>query len=119
MFRILLIVSIASIALASCSTSSFIRINNTATSYQSTSAESIEIYSLTEIGKEYEAIGQVTAAADAGENAIEAIKWLKIEAARMGADAVVNLELSFCNGFWTIAIKASGTAVKFKNMEEK
>ncbi|NTV47166.1 MAG: YbjQ family protein [Chlorobiales bacterium] len=80
-----------------------------------TSAESIKVYSTSDAGREYKVIGQVVADADAGKEAKKAVNLLKEEAAKLGADAIVNLRLEIDAGYWNSAIKATGTAVKFQN----
>lgn len=77
--------------------------------------EKIAVYSSFEAGgKEYQVLGQVIAAADAGDDAYIAVEKLRKEAAELGADAVVQLRLEAEYGNWNTAIKATATAVKYK-----
>lgn len=84
-------------------------------SLTATSSENVKVYSTANAGRSYSVIGQVIADVDAGENAKKAVDALKKEAAALGADAIVNLRLEIDMGYWSNAIKATGTAVKFQN----
>lgn len=80
-----------------------------------TNAESIKVFSTEKADKEYRVLGSVIAAADAGNNGKRPVKLLKMAAASMGADAIVNLKLKITQGYWASGVEASGTAVKFIN----
>jgi uncharacterized protein YbjQ (UPF0145 family) len=111
--------------LSSCSTA--IKTDNTAEKYEATDSKRIEVYSTDKIGKEYVILGEVSSAAWAGEaqfrimpisdkNADAAVRRLKNAAAKLGADAIINLRLSYEYGYKDFTdIMSNGTAVKFKN----
>lgn len=82
--------------------------------FSPTSADNVEVYSTSKAKKEYTIIGQVLASADAGENANIPVDLLKEQAAKLGADAIVDLRLSISYGYWTSGITSVGTAVKYK-----
>ena len=100
--------------LVSCANVAHIRTSDNTAVYTESNVSNIEIYSTSNIGKQYTIIGEVMASADAGENSETPVKYLKKEAAKLGADAIINLRLSFCLGYWLTGIMATGTAVKFK-----
>jgi uncharacterized protein YbjQ (UPF0145 family) len=114
MYKILIIALVFGLGLMSCSISGSIRTSDASKAYEETSAAKIEVYSLKDIGRDYIVIGEVSASSDAGEDAEGPVELIKEEAAGLGADAIVNLELRFSNGFWSTGILAVGTAVKFK-----
>ena len=84
----------------------------------SAAAEKLPVYSGREPGRRYRVLGSVIAAADglSGERALE---HLREEAAKLGADAVTELRLEIEAGYWAMATKASGLAVKFAPAAEK
>lgn len=106
---------ILGVIFSSCSTVAHLSTDDTSQKYSATNAENIEIYSIDNIGKDYTIIGDVIASADAGTDASVTIKYLKKEAAKMGADGIINLKLEIDYGYWSNAIKATGVAVKFSN----
>lgn len=83
-------------------------------SLRPTSAEKIEVYFTKKISKDFEIIGQVVAAIDAGYQSARAVNLLKNQAAQIGADAIIETRLEYEYGYYKIAVKATGTAVKFK-----
>lgn len=111
--------------LSSCSTA--IRTDNTTQKYEPSESKRIEVYSTDKIGKEYEILGEVSSSAWAGEaqfrinpisdkNADASVNQLKKAAAKLGADAIINLRLSYEYGYKDFTdIMSNGTAVKFKN----
>lgn len=109
------LVLIVGLILTSCSSVANLKTDNIQQNYAVTNSETIEVFSTDKIEKDYLIIGEVVASADAGEDAKIAVNHLKKEAAKLGADAIINLQLEIGYGNWTNAIKASGTAVKFKN----
>lgn len=74
-------------------------------------ASDVEVYSTDEIGKKYLVLGSVVASADAGTNAKISVDMLKEEAAKLGANAIINLRLAIDAGYMQNAIKSTGTAV--------
>jgi uncharacterized protein YceK len=74
----------------------------------------IEVYSTDLTNRKYKILGEVVASADAGEDASDSVKLLKKEAAKFGADAIINLRLSIDQGYWQNAIKSTGTAIVFE-----
>ncbi len=79
-----------------------------------TNPDNIKVYSDEQEELDYDVIGQVIADADAGSKAETAVNLLKKQAAQLGADAIINLRLEIDSGYWQSAIKATGTAIKFK-----
>lgn len=76
-------------------------------------ADNIKVYtSDTELSSDYDILGEVVVAADAGTNASNVISQLKKQAQILGADTIINLRIEFEYGYWSIAIKATGTAIK-------
>jgi len=86
----------------------------TTTNYPETNPKEIIVYSTTP-NANYKVLGQLIASSDAGKNARIPVDLLKKEAALLGADAIINLRLEIGTGYWSNAIKATGTAVKTNN----
>jgi len=74
----------------------------------------IEVYCTKDAAKPYVILGQIMVAADAGMNAKKPVEILKKKAAKMGADAVIELRLEFNQGYWAHGLKATATAIKYK-----
>lgn len=106
---------IVGVLFTSCATVAHLQTDDLKQNYSASSPEQIEIYSTGKVDKTYTVIGEVIASADAGTNASISVKYLKKEAAKLGADAIIDLRLEIGYGYWTSAIKATGTAVKFNN----
>lgn len=83
--------------------------------YPPTNFETIEVYSTEKANYDYVQIGQVVASVEAFDDGNSSVKWLKKEAAKLGADAIVNLRLEIGMGGLGNAITASGIAVKYSN----
>lgn len=99
---------------SSCSTVSKIQTDDVKmTVYPPTKSELVEVYSTKVVAKTYKIIGQVVASADSGEDSEIAVNLLKEQASLLGADAILDLRLAISMGYWTNAIKATGTAVKY------
>jgi len=56
-------------------------------------------------------LGSVVASADAGTNSKISVDMLKEEAAKLGANGIINLRLAIDTGYMQSAIKSTGTAV--------
>jgi hypothetical protein len=106
---------LANLLLASCSSVAFLPTNDQSEPYPPTNAKMVEVYSTKKVDAEYTVIGQVIASADAGSDAGKSVELLKKQAANLGADAVIELKLEIDLGYWSNAIKASGTAIKYVN----
>lgn len=83
--------------------------------YTATIPDQIAVYSTDKIGRPYSRIGEIVVSADAGNNASKSVNQLKVEASKLGADAIINLKLEVGLGYWSNSIKATGTAIRFKN----
>lgn len=101
------------IFVASCSTTARIPTNDHDQTFNKTNPALVEVYSLDKIGKKYVVLGSVIASADAGEDASIAVNLLKEQASKLGADAIVNLRISFCFGYFLAGMTSTGTAIKF------
>jgi uncharacterized protein YbjQ (UPF0145 family) len=110
----MIFVALVTMTLVNCSSVAKLRTDdNPDLVLEETSAKDIKVYSTSKIGREFTIIGQVVASADAGSNSEKAVNHLRKVAARLGADAIVDLKLEIDQGYWQNAIKATGTAVKF------
>ena len=108
MKRLILILSVA--LLTSCVIKTHY-IQDDAQAYDKTDPGSIKIYTGDNTGQQYNVIGSV--AVDAPGNGEKAIMELKNEAAKLGADAVINVKLTKLASFGD-RTGASGVAVKNK-----
>jgi hypothetical protein len=97
----------------SCSTSSVYRTDDTVKEFPRTFAEKVLVYSTDDIGREYIILGQVIASADGGNNSSKSVNIAKKEAAKLGADAILDLRLHIAYGQWDAAVNATATAIKF------
>ncbi len=109
-------ITIASVVVAAsaCSTVASYKTDDAKASVSATQADKVAVYSTSNIGREYKMIGSVTVAADAGKNAAKSVELLKKEAAKLGADAIIDLRLAVAAGYWTNSIKSTGTAVIYR-----
>lgn len=99
--------------LASRSSTEYLKTDDSTVSYPWTHPESIEVFSTDIISREYTIIGAVHASVDAGVHAETAVRDLRKEARKLGADAIINLRLEIGYGYWSNSIKSSGTAIKY------
>ena len=114
MLRKLFFSLIFSLFLFSCSSVANLRTaDNPDLTISRTNSADVKVYSTAMIGKDFKIIGQVVASADAGTDSEKAVNHLKEEAAKLGADAIINLRLEIDSGYWQNAIKATGVAVKY------
>ena len=77
-----------------------------------TQASEVAIYVTDDTGSAYTTLGAVVVSSDAGNNATATVARLKTEAAKLGANAIVNMKLRYSHGFWGLSLEARGTAVK-------
>jgi hypothetical protein len=82
--------------------------------YPPTNAEYIEVYSTEKASRPYTEIGEVFASVEAFNDGKESVNYLKKEAAKLGADGIINLRLEISNGVIGNSVTAFGTAVKFR-----
>jgi len=84
--------------------------------YAPTNFENIEVHTADQIDKPYTIIGAVVASVEEISDGSVSVNYLKREAAKLGADGIINLKLEIGSGIgsWGNAITASGTAVKFQ-----
>jgi uncharacterized protein YbjQ (UPF0145 family) len=106
---------ILGVLFTSCSTVAHLQTDDTVQKYPATNYKEIEVYSTDKTSKDFVVIGEVIASADAGKYSAISLRFLKKEAAKMGADGIINLRLEIEYGYWAKGIKASGIAVKFTN----
>ncbi len=107
--------AITVLLLASCSVA-HLNSSDSQMYYAPVHAENIEVYSTDLTGRTYTVIGEVVASVDALGDGSSSVKYLKKEAASMGADGIVNLRLEIGSGILANSVTASGTAVKFTEL---
>jgi hypothetical protein len=110
----ILITLIIGAMLGSCSVSHILTNDNTER-YLPTEKENIEVFSTSKIEREYEIIGDLVSRIDDFGGAEASVKYLKKEAAKIGADGIINLRLTIEQGHIGNAVEAKGTAVKYIN----
>ena len=83
--------------------------------YPPSNYDEIEVYSTDQTGRSYTVLGDVVASVEDFSNGdgSSSVKYLKKEAAKLGADGIINLKLEISDGVLTNAVTSSGTAVKF------
>jgi len=96
----------------SCTSRGYLNLSEETRNTTITKAPEVAIYVTDEAGSPYDTIGAVIVSSDAANDATATVAKLKTEAARLGADAIVNMKLRYSYGFWGLALEASGTAVK-------
>lgn len=99
----------------SCYSVAHLQTDDVKTNYSPTNADKIEIYSTDKVDKAYTVIGKVVANTDSNSNSKRSVNYLKKEAAKLEADAIISLKLEFDMGQFATGIQASGTAVKINN----
>ena len=103
---------IVGIFFANCSVT-HLHSSDTEMYYPPVKAKVVEVYSTEQANKPYTVIGEVAASVDALGDGSASVKYLKKEAAELGADGIINLRLEIGSGILANAVTASGTAVKF------
>lgn len=98
--------------LVSCSSASFLKTNDFQRDLSATSASDVKIYPEKLNSKNYKILGLVASAADAGEDSNHVVELLKEQAARMGANAIMETKIRLAYGYWNTGIEASGVAIK-------
>lgn len=83
--------------------------------YPAVSPKKVAVYATVKAPRAYKVIAELVAMCDAGQDAEVPIRILREEAARIGADAIINLRLNFGMGFWITGLKATATAVKYND----
>lgn len=83
--------------------------------YPPTYFENVELYSSVQIDKNLIIIGEVVTCIEAISDGSVSINYLKKEAAKLGADGIINFRLEIGTGYFGNSVKASGTAVKYTN----
>lgn len=109
----LFLLGLGLLLLASCSSSHVL--TNSDKSYQPGNPDEIEVFSNDQTGCNYIIIAQLVSSAEDWNGAKGSVKQLKKEAAKVGADGIINLKLSVTEGLLGDAIVATGTAVKYIN----
>lgn len=105
---------IVGVLIASCSVAR-LQTSDSGKYFPPTIDENIEVYSTEKANKPYSVVGEVIASVDALGDGSGSVKHLKKEAAKLGADAIVNLRLEIGIGALGNSVTATGTAVKFNN----
>lgn len=111
----ILFLAIPAVIFSSCWSTEHLKTDNVDQVYSQTNPDDIEVFSTDKIGKEYTIIGVVHASVDAGSVGSISVRYLRREASRIGADAIINLRLEIGYGFWRSGVKATGTAIKYKS----
>ena len=81
--------------------------------YSPTIAEEIEVYATEKAGRPYTEIGEVFAIVEALSDGTESVKYLKKEAAKMGANAIIRTDI-YMGDLTSRRTGISGVAVKMK-----
>ena len=82
-------------------------------------AKNVEVYATEQVNSPYIIVGDVHTRINAVGDGSASVKYLKKEAAEMGADGIINLRLEVGSGILANAVTASGTAVKFYELTDK
>ncbi|QGY42200.1 hypothetical protein GM418_00575 [Maribellus comscasis] len=109
-----LVILIIGVMLASCSATHILTNDNTQR-YLPNETKNIEVFSTSKIDREYVIIGDVVSRVEDFNGANASVKYLKKEAAKIGADGIINLRLSIERGYIGNGVEAKGTAVKYIN----
>lgn len=113
-----LLLTIVSILFASCSVT-HLHSSKTEMYYPPVKSKIVEVYSTDQVNRPYTVIAEVVASVDALGDGSSSVKYLKKEAAAIGADGIVNLRLEIGSGILANAVTASGTAVRFTELNNK
>ena len=110
----ILITLILGVMLAGCSVSHILTSDN-AQRYLPNEPENVEVFSTAKIDREYVIIGDVVSRVEDFNGANASVKYLKKEAAKIGADGIINLRITIEQGYIGNGVEAKGTAVKYIN----
>ena len=102
------------LAVSSCSNIGHLKTDDSRKNYAPTKAIAVKLFSKKDSLRKYEVLGIVVASTDSSPSSEWTIKLLKEEAAKIGADRIMNTQIQTAYGFWTPAIEASAVAVKMK-----
>jgi len=87
--------------------------------YVPVKARKVEVYSTDQTNRPYTIVGDAFTSVVAVGKGSSSVKYLKKEAAALGADGIINLRLEIGSGVLANAVTASGTAVKFDELNNK
>jgi hypothetical protein len=85
--------------------------------YNPTNPKDIDIIGSIKAKKAYRSIGLISVSHDSDSNIEVVSEMLKEEAAKLGADAVVDVRYQTIMGYWSGGVNASGVAVKYRKLE--
>ena len=100
---------------ASCSSTGYFHLTGDTSQYAKVKPSEVAVYVTEEAGSTYTPLGSVIVSADAINDANATVNLLRTEAARLGADAIVNMKLKIAYGVWGRSLEASGMAVKLND----
>jgi hypothetical protein len=113
MKKSLLILMLAGLSFSCSSIASLKTDNSPSATSANVDASSVKVFVTDkEVAPGYETLGEVVVAADAGSGPDGVVRKLRAMAADLGADTIINLRIEYEYGYWSIAMKATGTAVK-------
>ena len=103
------------LTLTACSHTAHVRTDDSAMGdLPATNPDSVKVYPAQTPRGSYDILGVVMASRDMGENSDDVLKLLREEAAKLGADAVVEANMTGATGFWQHGFNVEGLAVKYK-----
>lgn len=117
---------VISTLILSCYPKIFLKTDDTVQKYEETDSKKIDIYVTDKVDRSYvilgevscfiPAIGRIYSKNSSLQRSDGVINIMKINASKLGADAIINVRLSYVEGFhdWN-KITSTGTAIKYIN----
>ena len=115
-YRNFMLFAVICLAFGGCYSTNVLITNNSGIVYDSTIPDSIHVFLNDKIDSEFHVVAELAAMKDGGQrSADDLIQKLKNEAAKLGADALVNLKIGYrANSmFEAVSLLATATAVKY------
>lgn len=110
----ILLLTILGVIFTSCSATHLLT-DDSDQRYSPVNPENVVICSQADLNRSYSIIGEVIAITEAFSDDPVYIDYLKKEASKIGADAIINLKLELGDGMLSNTVTASGTAVKYND----
>ena len=110
----IMLLMITGVLVASCSVA-HLYTSESVIRYTPTDYEKIEIYVSETVEGEYTIVGEVIASAEDFNGSETSIKALKKEAAKLGANAVINLKMEIGHGYFGNSVISKGVAIRYNN----
>ena len=111
MIKRLILFSLIGMVAMSCSSGGFLTTADVQRQEGPVDSAGVAVFATEDAGAPYDELGSVIISSPTLD-AQSTVARLKTEAAKLGADAIVNLKLRYAHGHWGLGLEARGKAVK-------